>query len=191
MTFLLKYWKPILILVFFVILGLSINYVIKLRVENSRLASNQENLTALHDRELTLKTNEYRDLNAAWKDKLDSVLKDNRIKLRNVQTATVIQTAYRDTGSTKIIYKDVIQLPDKSFKIPIETAEGCWGMKGFINSTDKDSQLEITERTAANSIQLVVIRKRFLGFLWFNGKTQFKAFTDCGESDITKIEFKK
>jgi hypothetical protein len=191
MSIVLKYWKIILILLLFIAVGLMFNSVIKLRKDNNRLKANQENLTALHDRELTLRREEYKQLNTVWKDKLDSVLKDNKIKLRNVQQATVIQTVYKDTGSTKIIYKDVIQLPDKSFKIPVSVVEECWGMKGYVNSTDANSQLEITERTALNSIQLVVVRKRFLGFLWFNGKTSFKAFNDCGTVDVTKIEFKK
>ena len=191
MSILLKYWKIILILLLFIAVGLTFNSVIKLRADNQRLKANQENLTALHDRELTLRRNEYRDLNTAWKDKLDSVMKDNKIKLRNVQNATVIQTVFRDTGSTKIVYKDVIQLPDKSFKIPVSVNQDCWGMKGFVNSTDPNSQLEITERTGLNSVQLVVIRKRFLGFLWFNGKTDFKAFSDCGTVDVTKINFQK
>jgi len=191
MTILLKYWKPILILLLFIGLGLTFNTVVKLRADNNRLKANQENLTALHDRELTLSKKEYNDLNTVWKTKLDDVLKDNEIKLRNVQQATVIQTVFRDTGSTKIIYKDVIQLPDKSFKIPVSVAEECWGMKGFVNSTDPNSQLEITERTGLNSVQLIVVRKRFLGVLWFNGKTDFKAFSDCGNVDVTKINFQK
>lgn len=191
MSIVTKYWKLILILLLFVAVGLTFNSVIKLRKDNQRLKQNQAELTALNEREMVLHRNEYRQLNTVWKDKLDSVLKDNKIKLRNVQNATVIQTVYRDTGSTKIVYKEVTQLPDKSFKIPFHFNDECMGAIGYINSMDPNSQLEVTEKTVNNSIQLVVIRKRFLGFLWFNGKTDFKAFSDCGSVDVTKIEFKK
>lgn len=191
MTILLKYWKLILIALLLIGVALMFNSVIQLRKDNQRLKKNQSEMTALNERELTLRRNEYRDLNTEWKNKLDSVLKDNKIKLRNVQSATVIQTVYRDTGSTRIVYKDVIQLPSGSYKIPLDLSDGCIGMKVNILSNDPKSELEVIEKTFSNSTQLVVIRKRFLGFLWYNGKTNFRAFTDCGESDITKIDFVK
>ena len=186
-----KYWKIILIVLLAFALWCVAGYLIKLRKENKRLQWNQEQITKENKRALSLKADEYNHLNTTWKNKLDSTLKANKLKIRNVQGATVVQTVYKDTGSTKIIYRDIIQLPDKSFKIPIEISEKCWGMKGYLTSMDANSHLEVTERTTTNSVQLVVIRKRFLGFLWFNGKTDFKAFTDCGQSDITKIDFIK
>lgn len=187
----MKYWKLILIAILLVAVALGVEVIRRQRSEIKRLATNQEQITQLYTRELELKKSEYNQLNIAWKDKLNEVLKANEIKLRTVQSATVIQTVFKDTGSTKIIYKDIVQLPDRSFKIPLSVDDDCWGLKGFINSMDQNSQLEITERTSLNSVQLIVVRKRFLGFLWMTKRTEFKAFSDCGEVDVTKIDFKK
>jgi len=202
MSIILKYWNIILILLLFIAVGLTFNSVVKLRKDNQRLKANQENLTALHEREITVKDKEYNDLNASWKDKLDSVIKVKDLKIKDIQEATIIQTAYKDTAKKPVIHGTPIidenpiitsnpVLGEQYYKIPVEQNTKCWGMKGFVNSTDPNSQLEITERTGLNSVQLIVVRKRFLGFLWYNGKTDFKAFSDCGNVDVTKINYQK
>jgi len=189
--FLLKYWKHILLALLLVTLLSLVKDNIRQRKENIRLADNLEQITAKGQRELILSKGEYEHINARWKTTLDSTLEANRIKIKNVRSATVIQTVYRDTGTTKIVYKDVIQMPDKSFKVPFSFDEKCVGMKGFVLTLDPTSKVEITERTVKNSISLVVVQKRFLGFLWVKKKSEFKAFSDCGEMDVTKIDFKK
>ena len=163
-----------------------------LRKDRDRQTENLANITKENDRQLVLKLSDYKALNAKWKTTLDSTLKANDIALKRVKGATVIITQYRDTGSTKIVYKDVVKLPDGSYKIPVGFDSQCWGFKGEIFSKDQASTLKINEKTANNSIQLVVTKDRyFLGFLWRTRKADFKTFSDCGKIDITKIDFVK
>jgi len=119
------------------------------------------------------------------------LLHANKIALNKVKTVTVINTEYRDTGSVKIVYRDPILKPDKSYSIPVSYSEMCWGMSGQILTTDPKSKLQIDVRTASNSAQLLVTRKRFLGFLWWKRGETYKLYSDCGESDFTKINFIK
>ena len=176
--------------------GASITFLIHrnnvLRTDRNRQTENLANITKENERQLVLKLDDYKALNAKWKNTLDSTLKANDIALRRVKGATIIITQYKDTGSTKIVYKDVIKLPDGSFKIPVGFDSQCWGFRGEILSKDQSSTLKINEKTANNSIQLVVIKdKYFLGFLWRTRKADFKTFSDCGQVDITKIDFVK
>lgn len=163
-----------------------------LRADRNRQTENLANITKENERQLVLKLSDYKALNAKWKTTLDSTLKANDIALNHVKGATIIITQYKDTGSTKIIYKDVIKLPDGSFKIPVGFDSQCWGFKGEILSKDQSSSLKILEKTANNSIQLVVTKdKYFLGFLWKTRNAEYKAFSDCGKVDFTKIDFVK
>ena len=163
-----------------------------LKKDRDRQTENIANITKENERQLVLKLEDYKALNAKWKTTLDSTLKANDIALKHVKGATIIITQYKDTGSTKIIYKDVIKLPDGSFKIPVGFDSQCWGFKGEILSKDQSSSLKINEKTANNSIQLVVTKdKYFLGFLWKTRNAEYKAFSDCGKVDFTKIDFVK
>lgn len=187
--------KLYLIVILFLLSGI-ISFLIHrnniLRADRDRQTENLANITKENERQLVLKLDDYQALNAKWKTTLDSTLKANDIALKHVKGATIIITQYKDTGSTKIVYKDVVRLPDGSFKIPVGFDSQCWGFKGEILSKDQSSTLKINEKTANNSIQLVVTKDRyFLGFLWRTRKADFKTFSDCGQVDITKIDFVK
>jgi coenzyme F420-reducing hydrogenase alpha subunit len=179
----------------FVILFFSVVFLLKVNKLNKeqadRQTANVENLTKAHEQELTLTHAEFEKADVWWKYKIDSLTKANKIKPKQVKSATIIRTEYKDTGSVKIVYKTPIGEPKKGYVIPVSYADSCWGMKGTILSTDPNSKLNIAERTAVNSAQLLVTQKRFLGFLWRKKKQTFKAYTDCGEIDFTKIEFTK
>lgn len=163
----------------------------KSKVEAKRQTENVQNLTKQYNQELTLTRAEFKKAETEWKTKVDSLLEANKIVLKKVKEITLIEVQYKDTGSVKIIYKDIAVNPDKTFIIPISYSDKCWGMEGRILTLDKNSKLEIDTRTANNSAQLLVTRKRFLGFLWWKKETDFKAYTDCGEITFTKIDFVK
>lgn len=163
-----------------------------LKKDRNRQTENLANITKENERQLVLKLSDYRALNTKWKTTLDSTLKANDIALKHVKGATIIITQYKDTGSTKIIYKDAVKLPDGSYRIAAGFNSECWGFKGEILTNDPKSTVKITEKAANNSIQLVVTKnKYFLGFLWRTHKEGFNASSDCGKIDITKIDFVK
>lgn len=173
-------------------LGFTGNKLIKTLTEIDRGKANLANITAEKIRDLVLNKKEYNKLNTTWKWKLDSVLNANEIELKRVKGTVIVRTIYRDTGSVKIVYRDVIRMPDNSFKIPVSFDNQCWSMKGEIRSFDANSTLDIHERGSRNSVQKIEIKpRRLLGFLWITKGGEVKAYSDCGEVDVTKIEFVK
>lgn len=164
--------------------------------ERKRQDHNVEQLTSSLDQaniNLKLTHKEFEDAKTEWKFELDSVMNAHKIALKSVKSATIIHTEYKDTGSVKIVYKEPVFMPNsKDYTIPVSYQDLCWGMKGTIISKDPDSKLNIQERTQSNSSQLFVVRKRLLGFLWYqNRKTEYRAFTDCGEIEFVQIYFVK
>ena len=159
--------------------------------EAHRQTANVENLVKLHNQELILTRNEFSHVEAKWKAKVDSLVKALHLKINNVKTVTIINTEYRDTGSVIVVMKEPVLKPDKTFSVPFTYKDKCWGVAGQILTTDKNSKVRIDTKTFDNSSQLLVTRKRFLGFLWWKKDEVFKAYTDCGEITFTKITFVK
>ena len=179
------------ILVLVIILGVLGYLYRKANREAKRQTANVENLIKAKNQELTLTREEYRLSETKWKEKIDSLLKQEKIALKKVKVVTIVNTQYVDTGSVKVIYKDPVLKPDKSYSIPVSYSDKCWGMAGQILTTDENARLQIDKRTTTNSSQLLVTRSRFLGFLWWKKGESFKAYTDCGEVNFTKIIFTK
>lgn len=163
----------------------------KTLAENKRQSHNFENLVKLHNQELVLTREEFKLSETSWRLKIDSLLKANKILLNKVKTITIVSTVYKDTGSVIILSKEPIQKPDKSYSIPVIYTSKCWGLSGQILTVDKDAKFRLDEKRANNNYQLLVTRKRFLGFLWWTKDERFRLFSDCGEGTFTKISFVK
>jgi hypothetical protein len=162
---------------------------IKLKKDNDRVSENFAQVTK-ENQVLNLSVEEYKQLDTENRYKLDSLLKVIKLKPKYIKGATIINTEYKDTGTTKIVYKTIEKLPSGRFSIPFESSTDCWGVKAAIISADPTSTVNIKERTTNNSIQLLVIkRKKFL--FWTVRKEEFKAFSDCGEVTFTQINFVK
>lgn len=175
-------------------LGSTVAYLynsnVSLKQDNKRQSENFEQLNS-KNKVLNITIGEYNKLHGKDKNTIDSLLKVIDEKSKHLKTVTIFRTEYRDTGSTKIIYKTAQKQPNSaSFVIPIEVNESCWGMKGKITSLDPNTKLDITEKTANNSAQLVVIKKKKFLF-WTIRKEQYKGFSDCGEMNFTQINFVK
>ena len=188
LTSLLKHWKLIAI----VLLSLSVFWLYRAKTElkqdRNRISENFEQ----KDRQVSqmnLTLDEFKRLETKDRTKIDSLLKVSKIKPKHIKQATVVNTDYRDTTITETVYLPAIQRPDRSFVIPITSGNSCWGMKGRILSTDENSKFEITEKTANNSAQILVTKKR--GFWWWKKPERIQAFGDCGEIDVTHINFVK
>lgn len=162
---------------------------VKLKTNNARQSENFVQLNQ-QNQVLTLKIDEYSDLHTKDSQKLDSLIKVIKLKPKQIKSATVINTIYKDTTIERIIYLPVQKQPDLSYIIPITTDNGCWGLKGQILSKDPDSKFKVTERTSNNSAQLIVTpRKKFL--FWTIRKEKYQAYSDCGEVTFTQINFVK
>jgi hypothetical protein len=191
--FILKNWKLSLIIVMALLLFWFWKSNKALKIDNARVSENFSQVTQENSRILNLNRSELKNINAKWKTSFDSIREVHRIALKSVKSATIIQTQYKDTGSTKIVYKPLIKLPDSSYKISVESEQNeCWSMKGFISSKDPESKLTVTEKTANNKVQALITRKRFLGFLWYKKNSEkLQVFGNCGELDVTQLNFSK
>ena len=161
----------------------------ELKADNSRISENFEQKNKQVS-QLNLTIAEYQKLDTRSKVKIDSLLEVIKKKPKDIKQATDIQVQYKDTGSTKIVYKTVIKQPDSSYLIPVSFESGCWGFKGEISSKDQNSKLDIKEKTFNNSAQILIIKKK--KFLWWTiRKESIRAFSDCGEISVTQINFVK
>jgi len=175
------------------ILSFTLGVVVKSNIKKNktidRIESNFEQVTQSNS-VLNTTISELSTVNTKMVAKYDSVIRVNKIKPKQVKSATIIQTVYKDTVIEKIVYLPAKKQKDESFIIPISTDNGCWGMKGEILSKDGDSKFKVTERTANNSAQLVVTkRKKFL--FWTIKPEKYQAFSDCGEVNFTQINIVK
>ena len=155
--------------------------------DRNRIATNFEQVNK-ENSVLNLKAGELAKLNTEVSHKLDSVMKANKIKPKQLVSATIIKTEYKDTGSVKIVYKEPIALSDSTYRIELSYKDSCWGMKGVVLTKDKNTSFVLVERSAINNVQLIVTKKRFLGFLWVQPKKQrYRIFSDCGQANYTLI----
>ena len=164
--------------------------VSSLKSDNRRISNNFDQVTE-KVKSLNLTIGEYEKLKIQDKSKIDSLLKVIDEKPKHLKSVTITTVVYKDTGSTKIIYQTPKKQPNSAlFTIPVSGGDNCWGFKGNIISSDPKSKLDIKEKTANNSIQLVVIKKKKFLF-WTIKQEQFRGFSDCGELNITQINFVK
>jgi len=160
-----------------------------LKVDNSRISENFEQKDKQVS-QLNLTIEEFKDLDTDSKKKIDSLLTLINKKPKNIKQATDIQIQYIDTGSTKIVYRDPVKLPDSSYLIPVSFDSDCWGFKGQISSKDQSSKLDIIEKSFNNSAQILIVKKK--KFLWWTiRKESIRAFSGCGEISVTQINFVK
>ena len=191
LNFILKNWKIALIIILALGFSLAVSTCKKNGSEADRQKANVANITK-DNSVLNLTVDEYKTIKTKDTEKIDSLFKVLKLKPKFIKGATVINTVYLDTAKAKIIYKDVVKLPDGSWKIPFNFDSQCWGIKAEILSKDQGSTLNILERKASNSAQLIVTKdKYFLGFLWRTRKASFNAYSDCGKINFTDIEFVK
>lgn len=159
------------------------------KLENSRLSENFVQANKINQ-VLNLKVGEYADLHTKDSKKLDSLLTVTKTKPKQLQSATIVNTEYKDTAVFLLSNAKPEKQPDSSYIIQVSTDNGCWGLKGQILTKDPDSKFRVTDRTANNSAQLIVKKpRRFL--FWTIRKAEFKGYSDCGVMTFTQINFIK
>lgn len=193
----------VLILVLAIIFG--IDQYFKLKSDRNRLSDNFEQVTQ-ENSVLNTTVDELEYVKTKMVAKYDSVILENKIKPKQVKSATIIDSKYKDTTgevlsantkqdtARKVNNNPASYLQDMTneelFIIPINTDNGCWGMKGEVITRDGDTKLRIIEKTFNNSHQLVVTkRKKFL--FWTIKPEKYQLFNDCGEGTFTQINIVK
>lgn len=189
LKFLLKNIKTELLILAVLALLFFANGYYTVKKDRDRVSENYTNINR-ENAVLNLTVDEYKKTATRDKEKLDSVLKANKLRPKQIVSATITNTIYKDTGSVKIVYRDVLKQPDGSFTIPVSFVNQCWGFKGEILSKDQASTFNLLERTAKNSSQLIVVKAKYFLFIRLK-KSEYKLFTDCGEGKFTDIKFVK
>jgi hypothetical protein len=158
-----------------------------LKHENRTMQSQYETMTWDNQNALTLSRYEYSKLRTDLTAKIDSLLKANRIKPKEIVSATVIENKYTDTTKVKAVTKQPENV-NNSYIIPVSWDNGCWGMVGEISTSDKLAELSILNRKFSNSIQLVVTREKKFLFIRLK-RASYNVFSDCGTVNIESIKF--
>jgi len=173
--------------------------MIKMTADRDRQELNMANITQ-YNKQLTLKTDEYKRLSGEDKNKLDSVLKANKINPNLVTQATLIKTSFKSTDKVPAIIGPPVILPPADsvntltpmYSLPAGYDSKCWSMKGEIITLDPNARFNILERSASIDAQLIVTRaKYFLGFLWRTKKASYNGYSDCGAINFTDYKFVK
>ena len=158
----------------------------------STLRDQASTVQAIDARTIAVTRDTYEGIVSDLKTKLDSVESANHIRRDDVIAATEVRYVYVNRGDVQATIDPVEDVPEfgQPYKLPVSYNSPCWSMKGVLVSRDPDAKLTITERTASNSIQLLVLKpRRFLGFLWRTRRQQFRVFSDCGEAKIAGVKF--
>ena len=135
---------------------------------------------------------EFKNTEFKNKDSIKALLKANKLLSRNIRQVTVYQTEYKDTGSVRLVYKEIIKQPDSSYRIPVSFTSLCWSMKAQILTRDSLSKLDILERSANNKASVIITKqRRFLWILWVTHKPKVIINSQCGPIQITDLKFVK
>lgn len=126
---------------------------------------------------------EYIDQN----QKLDSTLKKNKIKQKDIKTITIIKEVYVGTSDTVTLYKDTI--PDL-YKFTYD--KDCLYFEGVVDI--KKTEVMINPPQYTDSITLIsYLKKEKTGRKWlwvFNIKKKYlelHSYSQCGKSDIKQL----
>jgi len=160
--------------------------------ENGQLKADALTLDAVNSAAIAETRETYLAQNTALRSKLDSLEKARDIKLDEVIQGTVINTSYVSDNmvSAQVDPPGALPEPGELLQLPVSCKTPCWSMMGVIKTTDPVAQFKVTEQTANNSVQLLVLKPRkFLGFLWRTKKEQFRIYSDCGEATIAGVNF--
>lgn len=169
--------------------------IITIQVNSDKAVSDAKNAVYDKQKEIEATSDELKNSKEAYAVKLDSVLAANAIKIKNLESALMINSQWADTlksiaktgkpfivGTTLEKGKEI-----PVYDIPVSDKVRCWGMEGIIRTVDLNAQLIITKKTTNNATQLIVQKeKRFL--FWVTRPAKYQIFNDCGEPIILNVK---
>lgn len=184
-------YTVITIIILFVLMTYFWNRSITLNIDRTRIGSNFTEIQKEKTRQLLFTKKELKEAIKSKTElglKVDSLLKVAAVKPRQAKEVVISSVEYRDSCQVQAVAGPVKKIPSGRFEIPVSYNSKCWGLHGYINSTDSTSRLNITERAATSEAGLIVSNYR----RWFLGKLYHKyaIVTDCGEITVTKITVK-
>jgi hypothetical protein len=172
------------------------NEITILKYEKNKIEEDAKTTHWNDENTIAVTKEQYAKSKASWKIKLDSVTKANNIRAIKLISATIIDSKYIDTTEVAASLESPVKwLQSKDsllhpiYRIPTSFESKCWGMNGYITTTDSTAKFTLTKRIANNSVQQIITeRKKFLW--WTIRKPQYLVFSDCGEPLITTVVIK-
>jgi len=147
--------------------------------------------------EMTFSTKE---LNSFIKNKdtkqkieIDSILKLQDIKIKNLIKYQKITSVIVDKDTTEVIFNEVKKYNDSTYKKEFQVEKKCIKIEGYILSKDNNSKVIVTKTESDNTVYITTsyIKSFWDKVLFRKGKEVTKIINKCGESTIDEIKIKK
>lgn len=162
-------------------------YIIE-RADKVRLQENQAQYLAEKSDFVLLKQS-LKEFKETMPSVIDSALKANKIKPKNVERVIERHYYYRDTTYKSHAPEPVIT--DKDTTYPFVDVSKCITITGFMQLHNKEPVLTITERQISNNSIDIVHLEREKKFLWWRvgrWKGKLQTINDCGETTTKEVE---
>jgi len=183
----------LLVIVLFSGLGYSIYNNSELKVTNKRLIENLNKLN-VDNSELYFTNKELnnylKDKDTKHKKEMDSVLKKLSIKPKNLIRYEKILVNNLDVDTTMASLNQLTIKNDSIYRVDWKSVRKCLEIKGYIESTDSNPKVVITETEGSNIVYVVKsYKKSFWDVIFFRkGKEIIQTNSECGNSSVNTIE---
>lgn len=163
----------------------------KQKEERERLEENQAQLLK-EKADYTLIKQSIEEFKETISARVDSALRANRIKPKQVERIVERHYYYRDTSYITHVPEPVV-VNDVTI-YPFTDIKDCFTIKGFMELRDSRPAVTITERKFENNsvdIAFIEREKRFLGIRFGKWKGRLKTINKCGETTTKEIQIIK
>lgn len=183
--------------IFFIVLIISnvilIENNVRYKTTNERL---NKNITVIGNDNYTLQlTNKelknfikIKDTN--YKKQIDSILKDNKIKIDKLKSLQIVKIIDIDTVPIYVQFKDTLKKNDSIYQKTFKTSRKCVSVSGTVYSKDISTNVRIDSIIGSNNIYIIKsYKKSFWDYIFFRkGKLVETIESDCGNPTNSQIE---
>lgn len=160
----------------------------RIKADNFRLESNQEQLLAEKTGYILIKQSldEFKKTMGA---KVDSILTAEKIKPKRVTNVVERHYFYRDTSYQSYFPQPVVTREGEIF--PFIDIKDCYKIEGFMKVKDLRPSVTITDRHFENNsidISYISREKKFWFISYGSWKAKLKSVNQCGETTTKEIE---
>jgi hypothetical protein len=163
----------------------------KQKANRERLEENQAQLLKEKANYILIKQS-LDEFKATISARVDSVLRADRIKPKQVERIVERHFYYRDTSYVTHVPDPVVV--DNTTIYPFTDLKDCFTIRGFMELRDAKPAVTITDRKFENSsvdIAYIEREKKFLGIRFGRWKGRLKTINQCGATTTKEIEIVK
>ncbi len=182
----------VVIVILSAIMALSWIAILDKQKEIERLNRNQEQLLSDRDdanERFQLTLDEFRK---SVKKDVDSIMKANKIKDRQLQDVTNVYNYYNSFDTTIVRPNPLVV--DRDTIYPFTISKDCYTIAGNMRVIKNQPELAITQVSQSDSIRIFGYWDRphkFLGIKYGKKENYVKGVSNCGETTVQRIDIKK